>query len=185
VQAALGTLESTFTATVSSASAAGFEVNITFDETLRKEKVSGLNLETRFISPMTRSYNDHGDEMEMATTIDPSGFGENAFGSVSVYTYPSPKFPLAVGYEWTRTFDYHVGTLLTKTDNHTITVEAEESVTVPAGTFDCYKIVTKKGSDIVLQEWFSEEVKAPVKRMENLFWSGDETWELESYSVAP
>jgi hypothetical protein len=184
-QAALGTLVTTFTATVSSASAAGYEVDIAFDETLRKEKVSGLNLDTRLIAPMIRTYNADLDETAMEVTIDPSGFGENPFGSVSTYTYPSPKFPLTVGAEWTREFVYHVGDILERTEEHTWTVEAMESVTVPAGTFDCYKIVDTEGGDVLMQLWFAEEVKAPVKRVENIFWAGEETWELESYSVAP
>ena len=184
-QAALGTLVSTFVATVSSSSATGFSVDITFDETLRKEKVSGLNLETRLIGPMTRTFNSDMDETSMDVTIDPSGFGENPFGSVSTYTYPSAKMPLTVGYECTRDFVYHVGDLLERTEEHTWTVEAQESVTVPAGTFDCYKMVDAKGGDVKMTEWYSEEVMGPVKILNNVFWAGDETWELESYSVTP
>jgi hypothetical protein len=134
---------------------------------------------------LTRTFNSDLDELTFDVVIDPSGFGENPFGSVSTYTYPSPKFPLAVGSEWTRDFVYHVGDLLERTEVHTWTVEAMESVTVPAGTFDCYKIVDSEGGDVKLVEWFAEEVKAPVKRLDNSFWAGDETWELESYSVTP
>jgi len=184
-QAAIGTEVSTFVATVSSASATGFQVDLAFEETLRKEKVSGLNLETRLIPPLVRTFNADGDELTFDVVIDPSGFGENPFGSVSTYTYPSPKFPLTVGSSWTREFVYHVGDLLERTETHEWTVEAMESVTVPAGTFDCYKIVDTEGGDVKLVEWYSEEVKAPVKRADNQFWAGDETWELESYSVAP
>jgi len=185
VQAAVGTEVRTFTATVASSSASGFEVDFAFEETLRKEKVSGLNLDTRLIPPLTRTFNGDLDELTFDVTIDPSGFGENPFGSVSTYTYPSPKFPLAVGSEWTRDFVYHVGEILERTETHTWTVEAMESVTVNAGTFDCYKIVDTEGGDVKLTEWFAEEVKGSVKRIDNSFWAGDETWELESYSVTP
>ena len=184
-QAAIGTEVRTFTATVSSASATGFTVDFAFDEGLRKEKVSGLNLETRLIPPLTRTFNADLDELTFDVTIDPSGFGENPFGSVSTYTYPSPKFPLTVGAEWTRDFVYHVGDLLERTEEHTWTIEAMESVTVPAGTFDCYKIVDTEDGDVKLTEWFAPEVMGPVKRIDNMFWAGDETWELESYSVTP
>ena len=78
-----------------------------------------------------------------------------------------------------------VGGLLQKDYPLTVKIEGMESVTVPAGTFDCQKIVYYQEDTIRVQEWFSEEVKGAVKKIEELFWHGPDIWELESYSVAP
>jgi len=66
-------------------------------------------------------------------------------------------------------------------------IEAVENITVPAGTFSCYKIVTydETGRNILSTRWFSMEAKTAV-RTEN-HETGEfeifETTELLSYSV--
>lgn len=68
-----------------------------------------------------------------------------------------------------------------------IKVEAVENITVPAGTFSCYKIVTydETGQNILSIRWFSMKAKTAV-RTEN-YEAGEfeifETAELLSYSV--
>jgi len=68
-----------------------------------------------------------------------------------------------------------------------IKVEAVENITVPAGTFSCYKIVIydENGQNILSTRWFSMEAKTAV-RIEN-YEAGEfqifETAELLSYSV--
>ncbi|RLC59728.1 MAG: hypothetical protein DRH54_01920, partial [Chloroflexi bacterium] len=58
------------------------------------------------------------------------------------------------------------------------------TITVPAGTFECYHIVVyDAGSpDIYTNEfWFNADVKSSVKVMERDIWAGEEIRELTSY----
>src|SRR5438445_13541341 len=51
-----------------------------------------------------------------------------------------------------------------------VTVEAEETITVPAGTFKTFKVVYRnKGTGAIrYEEWYSPELKHPVLFRENL-----------------
>jgi hypothetical protein len=66
----------------------------------------------------------------------------------------------------------------------TVTVEAEETVTEPAGTFKAFKIVRRnKRTGIVRYElWYSLQLKQWVKMRENLD-SGLRTRELVSFKL--
>jgi len=84
--------------------------------------------------------------------------------------------------------------------DYTDTIEAEvvavENVTVPAGTFRCYRVeVTRTGSSdkakvnpqLLRTEWWSAEYNllAPVKLVEVAQWDKPETRELASYKPMP
>jgi len=63
-----------------------------------------------------------------------------------------------------------------------------ETITVPAGTFDCYHMVayepTSPGT-YVNEYWINtDEVKSVVKEIERSLWAGEEVRELSSYSVS-
>jgi len=68
-------------------------------------------------------------------------------------------------------------------------VLGEESITVPAGTFDCWHLVAYEPSSpgtYVNEYWINTgDVKSVVKEVEAALWAGVETRELTSYSVAP
>lgn len=175
----------TFVGTVSSATAAGYVIDFVFDDTERKEKASPLNLPVLWLGEMTRTYNADLLWTDMVTKVDVEGYGELDFVLSSETDYTAPLWPLTAGTEWTADYVVDVGGLLQKDYTLTAVVEGMEEVTVPAGTFDCYKIVYSEEDTIRVQEWFSEEVKGAVKKIEELFWHGPDIWELESYSVAP
>jgi len=64
----------------------------------------------------------------------------------------------------------------------------EETITVPAGTFDCWHMVAYEPSSpgtYVNEYWINEtKVKSVVKEIERSLWAGVETRELSSYSVS-
>jgi hypothetical protein len=121
-----------------------------------------------------------------------------------------PIWPRTVGSEWfqvERITTVDVASGQTTTDNKTSVlarkVESVETVTVPAGQFQCYKIVTYEGlvttssTDVaqivlnilatgvrkgrILEEiWYSDKAKAIVKYKA---YAPSESWELLSYSV--
>jgi hypothetical protein len=63
-----------------------------------------------------------------------------------------------------------------------------ESITVPAGTFDCWHLVASESGSpgtYVNEYWINTtEVKSVVKEIERALWAGEETRELTSYSVS-
>jgi len=67
-------------------------------------------------------------------------------------------------------------------------VLGEETITVPAGTFDCWHIVVSESGSpgtYVNEYWINtDEVKSVVKEVEAALWAGVETRELTSYSVS-
>ena len=75
-----------------------------------------------------------------------------------------------------------------------ITVEREskvlgvETITVPAGTFECFHIVTYDPASpdtYTYEHWFNAtEVKSDVKMIDRDTWAGEETRVLTSYSVS-
>ncbi|UCE39482.1 MAG: hypothetical protein JSW00_09760 [Thermoplasmata archaeon] len=76
-------------------------------------------------------------------------------------------FPILVGKKWTSSYTKNVsleglGTyLISESINYSVI--AEESVTVAAGTFDCYKIEIDVGTGVIDQFWYSEKVKNIIK----------------------
>lgn len=80
-------------------------------------------------------------------------------------------WPLQVGKTWEQTYQEERPVARQTAERvDVVTVEAEESVTVPAGTFKTFKIVyrNKKTGAIRYEEWYSPELKSPVKFRENL-----------------
>lgn len=124
------------------------------------------------------------DEIKSVMPIEAMGMTITATIESTV-THATAKWPLAVGTTWTveRTTTVNPPLASPSTVTRTVTVEAEEDVTVPAGTFTCFKIVTTEGGEVVKTEWFSGEVKNNVKVIDTAF-GEDETWELTSYTVA-
>lgn len=179
---------STFVGTVSSATAAGYEVVFVFDETERKEKLTPLNLPVYLLGEIIRTYNADLDILTQDIESEVVGYGDLILGLTITTTHTAAKWPLAAGKEWHEAWALMVGdNIFQDAWDYTVVVEGVEDVTVPAGTFECYKIVStdvEKGY-VRITDWFSEDVKASVKRIEEIYFHGVEIWELESYSVAP
>ena len=109
------------------------------------------------------------------------------------YTFQNGSPSMTVGNEYvqidTKTIDIDVKVLFWRdyqnnkstTTTH-IKVEAVENVTVPAGTFSCYKIVTydETGQKTLSTRWFSMEAKTVVKSVNH---ETEEKSELLSYSI--
>ncbi len=105
-------------------------------------------------------------------------------------SYEGPiLFPLKVGKEVARTETIittieALGETETETEKETYTkiVESIEDVTVPAGTFRCFKVVEyDEYGNVSYEAWYSDEVKANVKEID--YQEGREVIELQSYSV--
>lgn len=104
-------------------------------------------------------------------------------------SYEGPiLFPLKVGKQVTRTETTTTTTEIldeieteTEMETYTRIVESIEDVTVPAGTFRCFKVVEYNEYGRVSSEtWYSDEVKANVKEIDYEDGGGIE---LQSYSV--
>jgi len=106
---------------------------------------------------------------------------------VSKYT-PSRvlyKWPMSVGQSWEQTLSEERPKDRQKSERvDTVTVEGEETVTVPAGTFKTFKIVcrNKKTGTIRYEMWYSPEVGQWVKLRENLD-SGQRVGELMVFKL--
>jgi len=97
-------------------------------------------------------------------------------------------YPFEVGKTWSGSVRVVAGVLDEITDLE-FEVLGVESITVPAGTFDCYHLVVSesgKPGTYVNEYWINTTtVKSVVKEVEAALWAGVETRELTSYSVAP
>ncbi len=106
-----------------------------------------------------------------------------------IYTYSSFPYPLSVGKRWTITetestssiwgedFDSEI-----EANVYTYEVESIEEITVPAGTFECFKVVKYDDTDSIMEtSWKSPLVKSDVKQLEQD--TGD-VMELTGYSVS-
>jgi hypothetical protein len=94
-------------------------------------------------------------------------------------------WPLAVGKSWEQTFrEERPEERRTSERTDLVTVEAEETVSVPAGTFSTLKIVyrDKANGQIRYEEWYAPSVKSPVLLRERLR-EGLRVRELTSYTV--
>lgn len=114
------------------------------------------------------------------------------FTQVTDYDYRFPDeswWPLEVGKEITvmETLTMTLTsmgqkTAETKRKTSTYEVVRKEDITVPAGTFMCFKIVEYDTDGKKLSEkWYSDEVKGEVKYID---YDTGETTELKSYSVS-
>ena len=176
---------STFVGSVTSATA-GYEILFVFDETERKEKLTPLNLPVFLLGEITRTYNGDMDMLTQDIWSEVVGYGELMLALTITTDHPSAKWPLAAGVEWTESWALMVGDHIYEDAwDYNVVVESVEDVTVPAGTFECYKIVSYEGDTVRITDWYSEDVKGSVKKIEECYFHGEDIWELESYTVAP
>ena len=107
--------------------------------------------------------------------------------STVTWAYPGDYgWPYEVGGTWGYTTHVVAGTLDEIYDKVSDVVGVE-TITVPAGTFECYHIVVYEPAnpDIYTNEyWFNADVKTSVKVIDRDLWQGEETRELSSYSVS-
>jgi hypothetical protein len=104
------------------------------------------------------------------------------------YTYSEDPWPLSIGKTYTKSsievIDYMSGgegySSSPSSRTLTITVDNIENVTVPAGTFESFKIIVREGDVLAETRWYSDIVKNEVKRIDH---QTGEVWELISYSV--
>jgi len=105
--------------------------------------------------------------------------------STVTWTYPGDYgWPYEVGKTWSSSVRVVSGPLdeITELENKVLGVEA---ITVPAGTFECYHIVTYEPTspdNYTFEHWFSTVVKSDVKMIDRFLWAGEEIRELTSYS---
>jgi hypothetical protein len=105
------------------------------------------------------------------------------------YTYTPPRawatWPLYVGRAWELSIvEERPQDRTTENIFKTWRVEGKERITVPAGTFDTYKIIerNKRDNSLSTEHWLAPEVKARVRL--NLYFSyGVEKRELIAYKV--
>lgn len=106
------------------------------------------------------------------------------------YEYTGTEFPYEVGKSWEVT-ESEISTITisgeisteTETSTYTNKVEGTETVTVPAGTFECFKITVFDDAGTLLEtSWLSDETKLfDVKTLDN---ETGEAKELISFSVS-
>jgi hypothetical protein len=106
--------------------------------------------------------------------VDFAATRETVDGTVVLSTKP-PRlqlvWPLEIGKTWEQTYvEERPAARQTLERTDAVTVEAEETVTVPAGTFKVLKVVyrNKKTGAIRYEAWYSLDLKQVVKLRENL-----------------
>jgi hypothetical protein len=101
------------------------------------------------------------------------------------YTAGTPGF-FTVGNTWT--FSEHIvlspPMALPSTTIYDVAVVGMESITVPAGTFNCYKIEYRVAGTVAKTEWWSPDVLGFVRQVSTGTYALPETQELASYSLA-
>jgi len=148
------------------------------------------------------------DNLGMVKTYSTSDLYGMVLELTTTYTQgttPEYRFPLTVGDKWTDNVEYVQNQKMTlngKTTQSNQTVKskvsvenvAQESMTVPAGTFDAIKIkvLTNISDDIIQYIWYSSKVGNDVKYVEtDTMGTVDPlddqtvTMELTSYKVRP
>lgn len=116
---------------------------------------------------------DHANiETESSTSLS---FGGQSYDTTTTTVYDPPcatlRWPLTVGATWTvtctsTTTSSSGGGSRTTTNSTTYTVEAQESVTVQAGTFDAFRIRVE-ADDQTHKQWISAEACGMVKSEAN------------------
>jgi len=95
-------------------------------------------------------------------------------------------WPFEVGKTWSYTTRVVAGPLDIITEMET-KVLGMETITVPAGTFECYHLVAYEAASpgtYTNEFWVNADVKSNVKEIERSLWKGEEIRELSSYSVS-
>jgi hypothetical protein len=112
-------------------------------------------------------------------------FGMNVTTTMTdTYTAGTPDF-FSVGDTW-QYDEYLVLNPPLSPSTHTIndvTVVGMEEITVPAGTFNCYKIEYRVAGTLVKTEWWSPQVLGYVKQVSTGTYALPEIQELASYSL--
>jgi len=108
--------------------------------------------------------------------------------------YSVKKYPLSLGKTWTdigtTTTFLSGGNQTTQTYNYTYKVESIERITVPAGTFHCFKVVWYDSNDSMIgTEWLTDVTRGvPVKQSVPIsvgnVTSSQTTIEMTSYSFS-
>ena len=96
-------------------------------------------------------------------------------------------WPLAVSASWKQTYRYERPAANRSYDTtYAAAVEAEETVTVPAGTFKTLKIVYRNPSTKAVrwEQWYSPDVRMWVRMHEPALAEGERTRELLSFTPA-
>ncbi len=165
---------------------------VTAEETLDDE--DSYVIETSYDPPFSGINSDEttwvkkgtGDTMKEQMLGKYTGF---LFTRTHTYSYQysgAEKWPIEVGKEYsvTRTQTYIITTPYqtgTETKTSTVKVEKMEDVTVPAGTFTCFKeVYYDEDGNVWFTLWHSDDVKRYVKTINN---ETGETTELVSYSI--
>ncbi len=143
-------------------------VNSTDYDVYVVETMLELTMDGMFITNTINNYILRGDLATVKTVFNETGPDDSLH--IVVTTYDPPRkdydFPLVLGKTWTSNFTesiyeetmgYYNLTRLIK-----YTVVGQESVTVGAGTFDCYKIEMDYGPGDVIYTWYSPEVNNVV-----------------------
>jgi hypothetical protein len=123
-------------------------------------------------------------KMEVSGTYEGEAFTQTIISDYDPWESP---FPLEIGKEVTaeKTVtsyfgDTQVGQPVVGTEKYV--VEGKESITVSAGTFDCWKLAIYDDSDNqTYTAWWSDEVKSVIKNVDS---AGNTVMELLSYSVS-
>lgn len=100
--------------------------------------------------------------------------------------YEGAPEELSVGATWTYTTIIDLPTFAVHIeDDWTAEVVAEEEVTVPMGTYNCYKVAMTKGDGCMNTVWWAvdEDFCTPVKFTYSCIFVGEETQELMSYTA--
>lgn len=127
-----------------------------------------------------------GDTMKTQMSGIYTGFPYTRTQTYSYQYSGADKWPIEVGKEYsvtkTQTYTitppYQTGT---ETKTSTVKVEKREDVTVPAGTFTCFKeVYYDENGNVWYTLWHSNNVKRYVKTINNVT---GETTELVSYSI--
>jgi hypothetical protein len=143
--------------------------------------LAGVTTETFWIEKTTQ------DAIRMQCSLEVSGVTVTGSMVVESEYTGDERWPLEVGSEWTETatitntFEAY-GQTEKETFEYTIDyrVEEIEEVTVGAGTFRCFKVVSSELGQDTAVYWYSDKAKASVK-IEDL--EAGESKRLLSYSV--
>ena len=128
----------------------------------------------------------HGNYTYDTTTIP------YTYNITFLYTYQAGvPYPLIVGKElnmtetmiYNMTMDSTTHTYIMNS-SYTYKIEAVEDVTVPAGTFTCFRMnmYNETSGDLMYTAWYSDEVKSYVKYIDYST-TPETTYELKDYSV--
>lgn len=128
-------------------------------------------------------------------TVQKSGeYMDTPYTISMIYSYiisGENPYPLELGKEYKEIVTMNSTTTIEGEDPETETeentyiykIEAIEEITVPAGTFECFKIVKydEEGTNVIQESWASDEIKQyTVKKID---YASGKTTELKSYSL--